>query len=338
MRTRIRSATMARPRALMFGGQGAQRVGMATALASDSPAALRVLQEVDEALGFKLSALMQDGPAEQLTQTEHAQPATLAHGAAVLAAAREAAGWGEWRVPAEYVMGHSLGEWTALVACGALPLAGAARLLRLRGRAMQRAAPAGGGAMTALLAAAGAEPDWGAIAARGQDRGTCQVANLNSPRQAVLSGEAEAVARAAAWAVGSGAVERAAPLRVSAPFHCELMAPAAAELAEALREQQFGALSVPLVSGVTGGVVRDPEDVRRLLVQQVTAPVLWSAALRWCVGEGGVREFAELSPAPVLKKFAQQTAALSGVDVRCLYCAKPGSSGWKALLDHHPEE
>ena len=276
-------------RAFVFPGQGSQKVGMGAELAGASAAAREVFQEVDEALGQHLFALMRDGPDDQLTLTENAQPAIMAHAIAVLRVLEQ-----EGRVAlaakADYVAGHSLGEYTALCAAGAFTLADTARLLKLRGRAMQAAVPVGLGAMCALLGAdvekAQSLADW---AGQGE---VCEVANDNDPGQVVLSGHRAAIERAVA-AVKDFEIKRGVLLPVSAPFHSTLMGPAAEAMAAALEATPPGALRVPLIANVTAQAVDDPQEAARLLVRQVTNRVRWRESVLALAGLG-VEEFVEL--------------------------------------------
>jgi [acyl-carrier-protein] S-malonyltransferase len=267
-------------RAFIFPGQGAQAVGMGRDLAEGYPAAAAVFEEVDEALGESLSALVWDGPAEQLTLTANAQPALMATSIAAMRALEvegvtvEAAG---------YVAGHSLGEYSALCAAGSLSLADTARLLRTRGRAMQEAVPVGVGAMAALL---GLELEAArAVAEEAAQGEVCQAANDNDPGQVVVSGHRAAVERAVEIAKAKGA-KRAMLLPVSAPFHCALMQPAAAVMAEALAGVEIAAPKVPLVANVKAAAVTDPAEIRRLLVEQVTGSVRWRESVLWLAGQG----------------------------------------------------
>ena len=267
-------------RALVFPGQGAQTVGMGQALAEAYPAARAVFDEVDEALGEPLSRLIREGPAEELTLTRNAQPALMAMSMAAVRAL-EAEG-----VPvgaARFVAGHSLGEYSALCAAGALTVADAARLLRLRGEAMQRAVPVGEGAMAALLGLGlDAVTRIAAEAAEGE---VCAAANDNDPAQVVVSGHRGAVERAVELAKAQGA-KRAVMLPVSAPFHCALMAPAAEEMAAALAAAQIRAPVVPVVSNVRAEGVTDPAEIRALLVEQITRAVRWRESVQWMAARG----------------------------------------------------
>jgi [acyl-carrier-protein] S-malonyltransferase len=276
-------------RAFVFPGQGSQKVGMGVELAGASAAAREVFEEVDDALGAKLSAIMAEGPEDQLTLTENAQPAIMANAIAVLRVLEKEGGIRLTEV-AECVAGHSLGEYSALCAVGAFSLADTARLLRLRGQAMQAAVPVGVGAMCALLGAdlekAQALAD---AAAEGQ---VCQVANDNDPGQVVLSGHREAIERAVAMAKEHG-IKRGVLLPVSAPFHCDLMQPAADAMAEALQKVPPRAFRLPLYANVTAAQVVQPDEEQRLLVQQVCGRVRWRESVI-AMRVAGVEEFVEL--------------------------------------------
>jgi [acyl-carrier-protein] S-malonyltransferase len=275
-------------RAYIFPGQGSQAVGMGKALAEASPIARAVFDEVDEALGQPLSALMRDGPEEALTLTENAQPAIMAHSIAVLRVL-EAKG-PKLAAAAGFVAGHSLGEYSALCAAGALDLAATARLLKLRGRAMQAAVAVGEGAMAALL---GADLDKARALAQAAAQGqVCTIANDNDPTQVVISGDRAAVERAVALAREMG-VKRALLLPVSAPFHCPLMAPAARAMAAALAEAGMRAPSVPLYANVTAAPVSDPAAIAGLLVEQVTGMVRWRESAL-AMAAAGADHFVEL--------------------------------------------
>lgn len=258
-------------RVFVFPGQGSQAVGMGLALAEAYPAAREVFEEVDETLKQKLSRLMFEGPAETLTLTENAQPALLAVSLAALRALEREGGL-DFRKHLAYVAGHSLGEYSALAAAGALALSDAARLVKRRGAAMQRAVPPGEGAMAALLGCTLEEAQ--AIAAEAAQGKACVPANDNGGGQVVISGDKEAVERAVALAATRG-VKRAVMLPVSAPFHSPLMAPAAREMEEALAETAIAPPRVPIIANVTAKPVSDPETIRRLLIEQVTALVRW---------------------------------------------------------------
>ena len=267
-------------RAFVFPGQGAQAIGMGKALADAYPAAKAIFDEVDDALGESLSSLIWDGDIETLTLTKNAQPALMATS---LAAMRALEAEGVSITAADYVAGHSLGEYSALAAAGAISVADTARLLRTRGTAMQEAVPVGVGAMAALLgldfeaATAVAEE-----AAQGQ---VCQAANDNDPSQVVVSGHKEAVERALTIAKEKGA-KRALLLPVSAPFHCALMKPAADVMAEALDDVQINAPAVPVVANVRAAAVTDPAMIRSLLVEQVTGSVRWRESVLWMADQG----------------------------------------------------
>jgi len=258
-------------RAFVFPGQGSQKVGMGGELADAFPAAREVFEEVDDALEHKLFRLMREGPLDELTLTANAQPALMASSIAVLKVLESESGQALDHMVA-MVAGHSLGEYSALVAAGALPLAETARLLRLRGDAMQAAVPAGEGAMAAIL---GLELDEvQAVVADAAAIGVCAVANDNSPGQVVISGAKEAVEKASKLATERGA-KRAMLLPVSAPFHCPLMQPAAERMAEALDKTVIAAPAVPVMANVTAAPVSVPQTIRELLVEQVTATVRW---------------------------------------------------------------
>ncbi|MEX2642242.1 MAG: ACP S-malonyltransferase [Acetobacterales bacterium] len=259
------------PRGFTFPGQGSQYVGMGAALADAFPVARELLEEVDDALDMRLARLMAEGPESDLRLTENAQPALMAASLAVVRVIEKEGGAGIERLCA-FVSGHSLGEYAALAAAGSLGIADAARLLRLRGRAMQRAVPVGEGAMAALL---GAELETAETVAReAADGQVCEVANDNATGQVVISGHTAAVERAIDLAKEKG-VRRGVMLPVSAPFHCSLLAPAADAMAEALASVEVRAPKVPLVANVTAEKATDPDVIRDLLVRQVTARVRW---------------------------------------------------------------
>jgi [acyl-carrier-protein] S-malonyltransferase len=283
-------------RAFVFPGQGSQKVGMGVELAEASAAAREVFQEVDEALGQNLSAIMRDGPDEALTLTENAQPAIMAHAIAVLRVLEKEGGV-TLADKADFVAGHSLGEYTALCAAGAFSLADTARLLKLRGQAMQAAVPVGVGAMCALLGADIDKAQKLANAAAegplpGGEKEVCTVANDNDPGQVVLSGHKGAIERAIAL-VKDFEIKRGVLLPVSAPFHCPLMRGAADAMAEALAKTPPGALRVPLYANVTAAVVTDPDEVRRLLIEQVCGRVRWRESVI-AMQAAGVDGFVEL--------------------------------------------
>lgn len=276
-------------RAFIFPGQGSQSVGMGSALAAASPHAREVFQEVDEALGQNLFRLMSEGPEDQLMLTANAQPAIMANAIAVLRVIEREGGI-RLADKADFVAGHSLGEYSALCAAGSLDLATTARLLRVRGEAMQAAVPVGVGAMAALLGADLAKAQ--AIADAAAEGQVCTVANDNDPGQVVLSGHREAIERVVAIAKEHGA-KRAVLLPVSAPFHCPLMQPAAEAMEAALAEVAIQPPLVPLYANVTAAAVADPGTIRTLLVEQVTGMVRWRESVQ-AMHAAGVEHFVEL--------------------------------------------
>jgi [acyl-carrier-protein] S-malonyltransferase len=267
-------------RAFVFPGQGAQTIGMGQALAAAYPSAKAVFQEVDDALGEDLSGLIWGGDIADLTLTQNAQPALMATSMAAMAALKAE---GVDVSMADFVAGHSLGEYSALCAVGSISLADTARLLRIRGEAMQAAVPVGVGAMAALLGLdfAGAQ----AVAAEAAQGEVCQAANDNDPGQVVVSGHKAAVERAVVIAKEKGA-KRAVILPVSAPFHCALMQPAADRMAQALAEVTVNAPSVPLIANVRAEAVTDAATITELLVQQVTGSVCWRESMGWAAAQG----------------------------------------------------
>ncbi|MBT9244890.1 ACP S-malonyltransferase [Gemmobacter fulvus] len=288
-------------RAFVFPGQGAQTIGMGRALAEAYPAAKAVFDEVDEALGEKLSALIWDGDIAELTLTQNAQPALMATSIAALRAL-ESEGIGI--ESASFVAGHSLGEYSALCAAGALGLSDTARLLRIRGRAMQEAVPVGVGAMAALL---GLDFEAAtAVAAEAAQDEVCQAANDNDPAQVVVSGHKAAVERALEIAKARGA-KRALLLPVSAPFHCALMQPAAHVMAEALAAVVVEKPVVPVVVNVRAEAVTEPDRIRDLLVAQVTGSVRWRESVLWMAG-AGVTEFWEIGAGKALSGMIKRIA------------------------------
>ncbi|HLS19675.1 MAG TPA: ACP S-malonyltransferase [Paracoccaceae bacterium] len=300
-------------RAFTFPGQGAQAVGMGVDLAEEYPAARHVFEEVDDALGQHLSRLIREGPLDELTLTANAQPALMATSMAAMAAL-SAEGVGIDK--AAYVAGHSLGEYSALAAAGMFTLADTARLLRIRGQAMQEATPVGTGAMAAILGLdIEAVTEIAESAASGE---ICQVANDNDPAQVVVSGHAAAVERAVALAKEKGA-KRALLLPVSAPFHCALMQPAAERMEQALADVAVSAPAMPLVANMRAEAVSDPDEIRRLLVEQVTGTVRWRESIAWMAGEG-VEEFVEIGAGKALSGMARRidrkvaTIAVNGPD------------------------
>ena len=291
--------------ALLFPGQGSQSVGMGVALAEAFASAREVFAEVDDALNQKLSALMKDGPEGDLTLTENAQPALMAVSVATARALK--AEFGLDVSSAAFVAGHSLGEYSALAAAGSISLADTARLLKLRGQAMQRAVPVGKGAMASLI---GPKTDLALAeeaAKAGSAAGVCVVANDNNKGNVVISGDKAAVDLAIEKAKELGA--RAIPLNVSAPFHCPLMAPAAEEMAAALAEAKIVAPSASVVANVTARPETDPETIRRLLVEQVTGRVRWRESMEWMATEGGATRFVEVGSGKVLTGMAKRIAA-----------------------------
>ena len=288
-------------RAFVFPGQGAQTIGMGRALADAYPAAKAVFDEVDAALGEDLSALIWEGDIAQLTLTENAQPALMATSMAALAAL-EAEGLG--MAQASFVAGHSLGEYSALCAAGSISLSDTARLLRIRGRAMQEAVPVGIGAMAALLGLDYAQAS--EVAAEAAQDQVCQAANDNDPAQVVVSGHREAVERALEIAKARGA-KRAILLPVSAPFHCALMQPAAAVMSDALAAVVISAPKVPVVVNVRAEAVTEPDRIRDLLIAQITGVVRWRTSVEWMV-RAGVTEFWELGAGKALSGMIRRIA------------------------------
>lgn len=310
--------------AFTFPGQGSQAVGMGKPLADSFASARTVFEEVDEALGQKLSQLMWDGPIEEITLTENAQPAIMAVSLATMAALKS-----EFDVDvtaAKFVAGHSLGEYSALCAAGALSISDAAKLLKLRGQSMQKAVPVGQGAMAALL---GAEMEQAekAVAAGGVE-GIVSIANDNAPGQIVISGDKAAVDAAVA-AIKDLGVRKAMLLPVSAPFHCPLMQPAADAMAEALKSASISNPSVPVVTNVSAGAVSDAETLRSQLVEQVTGKVRWRESVDWMHGEG-VGRFVEAGAkvlTTMLKrhiKEAQGTALVTADDLEAFAASLKG--------------
>lgn len=303
--------------ALIFPGQGSQAVGMGKALADAFPVARTVFAEVDDALGEKLSAVMWDGPAEALTLTANAQPGLLAVSMAALRVLESEAGLDLAAV--DCVAGHSLGEYSALAAVRSLSVGDAARLLRIRGEAMQKAVPVGDGAMAALL---GLDFDAARrVAAEAEAGEVCEAANDNAGGQVVVSGHRAAVQRAIALAQSAGA-KRAMLLPVSAPFHCRLMAPAAVVMAEALANVTIMPPRVPVIANITAAPVTDPAEIRRRLVEQVTGTVRWRESVA-LIAARGVTRFVEVGAGKVL----------SGLVRRIVEGATTVSVGMPADLD-----
>jgi [acyl-carrier-protein] S-malonyltransferase len=290
--------------ALLFPGQGSQSVGMGRALAEAYPAARQVFDEVDDALGERLSALIWEGPGDKLTLTENVQPALMAVSLAALRALETETGFNAAR-DAHFVAGHSLGEYSALAAAGALSIADTARLLRIRGRAMQKAVPVGEGAMAALL---GLDFDVArAVAAEAAQGEVCEAANDNGGGQVVISGHKGAVERAVEIARGKGA-KRAMMLPVSAPFHCALMRPAAEVMAQALEDVAIRQPLPPLVANVVACAVSEPAEIRRRLVEQVTGMVRWRECVDY-MAQDGVNRFYEVGAGKVLSGLAKRIAS-----------------------------
>jgi [acyl-carrier-protein] S-malonyltransferase len=291
-------------RALVFPGQGSQAVGMGKALAAAHREARAVFDEVDDALAQPLSALMFEGPLDELTLTANAQPALMATSLAALRVLEAEAGLDVARDVA-FLAGHSLGEYSALAAAGALSIADTARLLRIRGDAMQAAVPVGEGAMAALI---GIEVEGAReIAAEAAEGQVCDVANDNGGGQVVVSGHKPAVERAVAIAQGRG-VKRAVMLPVSAPFHCALMAPAAEAMRAALAEVAVSAPKAPVVANVTAAPVSDPHAIRAALVAQVTGTVRWRESVAF-MADAGVTSLVEVGAGKVLSGLVKRIAA-----------------------------
>ncbi|MFC7537419.1 ACP S-malonyltransferase [Sphingomonas sp. GCM10030256] len=300
-------------RAFLFPGQGSQSVGMGAALAEASRTARDTFEEVDEALGQALSRLMREGPEDQLTLTENAQPAIMANSLAVFRTLTRDGGV-DLAKAAQFVAGHSLGEYSALCSAGAFDLSTAARLLKLRGQAMQAAVPVGQGAMAALL---GADVEKARAIAQAAAQGeVCTVANDNDPGQVVISGHKGAIERAIALAKEMGA-KRAVLLPVSAPFHCPLMQPAAEKMSDALSQVVVEAPAVALFANVTAAAASDPDTIRSQLVDQVTGLVRWRESVA-NMAEAGVEEFVELGGkvlGPMVKRIAPDAKVTSVVSI-----------------------
>ncbi|MGB7408195.1 MAG: ACP S-malonyltransferase [Pontixanthobacter sp.] len=276
-------------RAFVFPGQGSQKVGMGSELADASATARQLFEEVDDALSQKLSQIMRDGPDEELTLTQNAQPAIMANAMAIVRVLEHDFGV---KLPdhGHCVAGHSLGEYTALCAVGAFSVTDTARLLRLRGEAMQAAVPVGIGAMCALLGAdVNKAQELADTAAQGE---VCEIANDNDPTQVVLSGHKGAIDRAVGLVKDFG-IKRGVPLPVSAPFHCSLMQPAADAMAPALEETPPQSLALPIYANVTASLVDDPAEEQRLLVEQITGRVRWRESVL-AMRAAGVEQFVEI--------------------------------------------
>ena len=300
-------------RAFLFPGQGSQSVGMGDALAKASRAARDVFGAVDEALGQNLFRLMREGPDDELKLTANAQPAIMAHALAVFASLTKEGGV-ELRKAVQFVAGHSLGEYSALCAAGSFALPSTAKLLRIRGQAMQAAVPVGVGAMAALL---GADVEMARKIAEASAQGeVCEVANDNDPGQVVLSGHTAAIERAIGMAKEMGA-KRAVLLPVSAPFHCSLMQPAADAMADALSYEVLQAPAVPLFANVTAAPTSDPDAIRGQLVEQVTGMVRWRESVA-NMADAGVDEFVELGGkvlGSMVKRIAPEAKVTSVVTI-----------------------
>ncbi|MCE1228906.1 MAG: ACP S-malonyltransferase [Firmicutes bacterium] len=301
--------------AWLFPGQGSQAVGMGMALAEGVPAAKAVLQQADEALGFALSKLMAEGPEETLKLTEHTQPAILTHSVMVARAFAD-------RLPRpDFVAGHSLGEYSALVAAGSLDFADAVRTVRERGRAMQVAVPVGVGAMAAIIGMAAADVEAGCAEAAQQTGKIVVSANFNGAGQVVIAGHAEAVEAAMEILKAKGG-RKMMKLPVSAPFHSPLMEPAQAHMKPVLEALAFKAPACPLVNNVDAKAVNDPAQLRDGLVRQIPGAVRWEAIMQFLLGQG-VTTFLELGPGKVLSGIAGRMAKEAGIDVKTLSLGAP---------------
>jgi [acyl-carrier-protein] S-malonyltransferase len=298
-------------RALVFPGQGSQQVGMGKELAAAFPIARMVFEEVDDALKFKLSEIIFNGPEYELMLTENAQPAIMATSMAILSVMEHEAAFRP-AIYASYLAGHSLGEYTALAAGKAISLADTARLLRLRGQEMQKAVPEGKGAMAAILGLDFAKV--AAVVAQAQSAGVCAIANDNAPGQVVVSGEKDAVERAVELAKEQGA-SRAVMLAVSAPFHCPLMFPAGIAMEEALRTAVINAPILPIVANVRASEVHEPKEIRPLLVEQVTGMVRWRESMHYLAAQG-VTEVLEIGVGKVLCGLFKRTE--KNIAARCI--------------------
>lgn len=296
--------------AYIFPGQGSQFAGMGRELAEGFAAAREVFAEADDALGFSLSHLCFEGPTEALQLTENTQPAILTVSVAALRAL-EAEGFSQ---PA-FVAGHSLGEYSALVAAGALSLRDAVRTVRARGRYMQEAVPVGVGAMAAIVGADAAQVEEACREAAAAEGGVCSAANINSPKQIVIAGNTAAVERAMEILKERGA-KRALKLPVSAPFHCALMQPAQDRLSRDLESAEFADLRLPLVNNVDASAIRNGVEARQSLVRQVSSPVRWLESVEF-MAKAGVETFVEVGPGKVLSGLVRQTIT----DARCLNVA-----------------
>ena len=301
--------------AWLFPGQGSQAVGMGVDLAAAEPAAQAVLQEADEALGFALSALMAQGPEDQLKLTEHTQPAILTHSTMVVRA------YGARLPKADFVAGHSLGEYSALVASGALTFGDAVRTVRERGRAMQVAVPVGVGAMAAILGTPAGDVEAACRTAQTQTGQVVVPANFNGPGQIVIAGHTEAVETAMELLKARGC-RKMMKLPVSAPFHSPLMEPARLHMQPVLEALVFAAPSCPLANNVDAALVSDPEQLRDGLVRQIPGAVRWEA-LTALLLEQGVTTFFELGPGKVLAGLVKRQAKEAGIEVKTFSIASP---------------
>lgn len=301
--------------AWLFPGQGSQAVGMGMALAATEPAAQRLLQEADEALGFSLSKVMAEGPEDTLKLTEHTQPAILTHSTLVVQAYAS-------RLPkADFVAGHSLGEYSALVAAGSLTFADAVRTVRERGRAMQVAVPVGVGAMAAIIGMAAADVETGCIEAAAKTGKIVVPANFNGAGQIVVAGHVEAVEAAMEILKAKGG-RKMMKLPVSAPFHSPLMEPARAHMEPVLNALEFSAPMCPLVNNVDAKIVNDPAELRDGLVRQIPGAVRWEAIMQLLLSEG-VTTFLELGPGKVLSGIAGRMAKEAGVEIKTVAIGAP---------------
>lgn len=301
--------------AWLFPGQGSQAVGMGMALAATEPAAQRLLQEADEALGFSLSKVMAEGPEDTLKLTEHTQPAILTHSMLVVQA------YGSRLPKADFVAGHSLGEYSALVAAGTLTFPDAVRTVRERGRAMQVAVPVGVGAMAAIIGMAAADVEAGCIEAAAKTGKIVVPANFNGAGQIVIAGHAEAVEAAMEILKAKGG-RKMMKLPVSAPFHSPLMEPAQAHMEPVLKALEFSAPMCPLVNNVDAKIVQDPAELRDGLVRQIPGAVRWEAIMQVLLNEG-VTTFLELGPGKVLCGIAGRMAKEAGIEIKTVAIGAP---------------
>lgn len=301
--------------AWLFPGQGSQAVGMGMALAAAEPVAQKLLQEADEALGFSLSKVMAEGPEETLKLTEHTQPAILTHSTLVVQA------YGSRLPKADFVAGHSLGEYSALVAVGALAFADAVRTVRERGRAMQVAVPVGVGAMAAIIGMAAADVEAGCAEAAAKTGNIVVPANFNGAGQIVIAGHVEAVEAAMEILKAKGG-RKMMKLPVSAPFHSPLMEPAQVHMEPVLKALDFKAPACPLVNNVDAKIVTDPADLRDGLLRQIPGAVRWEAIMQVLLNEG-VTTFLELGPGKVLSGIAGRMAKEAGIEIKTVAIGAP---------------